>query len=109
MIRQEFTGMLPAAIDKFEELLTQAEVKELNPVITKGYNSTSDKNSYFYWGAACKIICDDMALLKTEAESLGITWLSDDGGIAYTNGLNIDDFKTYRVNGNLELMPEQEV
>jgi hypothetical protein len=25
--------------------------------------------------------------------------------MAYTNGLDIDDFKTYRVNGNLELMP----
>ena len=50
-----------------------------------------------------------MTLLKNKAEELGITWLSDDGYMAYTNGLDIDDFKTYRVNGNLELMPEEEV
>ena len=107
MIRQEFTGMLPAAIDKFEELL-QA-VAELNPKVEKGYDSTAGKDSYFYWGAACRITCDNMTLLKNKAEELGITWLSDDGYMAYTNGLDIDDFKTYRVNGNLELMPEQEV
>ena len=108
MIRQEFTGMLPAAIDKFESLLTQATAKELNPVVTKGYDSTAAKDSYFYWGCACNIQCEDMPELETAAENLGIESLGN-GDFAYTNGLDIDDFQTYRVNGNLELMPEQEV
>lgn len=106
MIRQEFTGMLPGAIAKFEALLESAA--DLNPKVEKGYDSTTGQDSYFYWGAACRITCNDMAQLEAKAESLGITYLLD-GDMAYTNGLTIDDFKTYRVNGNLELTPEQEV
>ena len=108
-IRKEFTGMLPGAIQKFEELLTA--VAELNPVVAKGYDVTQGKNSFFYWGVACRITVapDDMDELKAEAEGLGITWLSDNGDMAYTNGLTIEDFKTYRVNGDLELTPEREV
>ena len=105
-IKQEFTGMLPGAIAKFEELLTK--VAELNPVVVKGYDATTGKDSFFAWGAACRITCSDMETLELEADSLGITWLSDNGDMAYTNGLTIDDFKTYRVNGNLELTPEKE-
>ena len=108
MIRQEFTGMLPAAIDKFEALLTQAIAKGLNPVVAKGYDVTQGKDSYFSWGCACSIQCDDALQLEIDAENLGIECLGN-GDFAYTNGLYIDDFKTYRVNGNLELMPEQEV
>ena len=107
MIRQEFTGMLPAAIVKFEELL--ANVAKLNPKILKGYDSAAEKDSYAYWGCACIIICDDMDILKEQAATSDITWLTDDGLMAYTNSLTIDDFKTYRVNGNLELTTEQEV
>ena len=108
-IRKEFTGMLPGAIQKFEELLTA--VAELNPVVAKGYDVTQGKDSFFYWGVACRITVapDDMDELKAEAEGLGITWLSDNGDMAYTNGLTIEDFKTYRVNGDLELTPEREV
>ena len=108
-IRREFTGMLPGAIQKFEELL--AAVAGLNPVVVKGYDVTQGKDSFFYWGAACQITVapDDMDELKAEAEGLGITWLSDNGDMAYTNGLTIEDFKTYRVNGDLELTPEREV
>jgi hypothetical protein len=107
-IRQEFTGMLPGAIQKFEELL--AAVAELNPVVVKGYDVTQGKDSFFYWGAACRITVApaDMAELQAEAEALGITWLSDNGEMACTNGLTIDDFKTYRVNGEIELTPEKE-
>ena len=109
MTRNEFTGMLPGAIAKFEELLTK--VAALNPVVVKGYDSTAGKDSFFAWGAACQITVapDDMDELQLEAEGLGITWLSDNGDMAYTNGLTIEDFKTYRVNGDLELMPEKEV
>jgi hypothetical protein len=108
-IRKEFTGMLPGAISKFEELL--AEVAALNPVIVKGYDVTQGKDSFYYWGVACQITVapDDMDELQSEAEALGITWLSDNGDMAYTNGLTIEDFKTYRVNGDVELTPEQEV
>lgn len=119
MIRSEFTGMLPGAIEKYEELLAIPEVAALDPVVVKGYDASAGKNSFFYWGAACRISCSDMAQLKNitslglggtlpapVAKSLGIVWLSDDGDMAYTGGLSIDDFKTFRVNGNLELMPE---
>jgi hypothetical protein len=98
--------MLPAAIEKFEELLEK--VADLEPKILKGYDASAGKASFFYWGAACRIQCEDMEALKTEAEDLLILWLSDDGDMAYTNGLSIDDFQTYRVNGNLELTPEKE-
>lgn len=108
-IRKEFTGMLPGAIQKFEELL--AEVAGLSPVIVKGYDVTPGKDSFFYWGVACRITVapDDMDELQAEAEALGITWLSDIGEMAYINGLTIEDFKTYRVNGEIELTPEKEV
>ena len=49
MIRKELTGMLPAAIEKFEELLTVAE--DLSPVVTKGYDSSTGLDSFFVWGA----------------------------------------------------------
>ena len=104
-IRLEFNGMLPAAISKFEELLDAA--KDLNPKIIKGYDSTAGKDSYFYWGCACQITCSDMGALKVFAESLDILWADDDSGqMAFTNNLDINDFKTYRVNGQLELTEE---
>ena len=110
-IRKEFTGMLPAVIGKFEDLLALPGVAALNPVVVKGYDHTAGQDSFSFWGAACRITVapDDMADLRASAESLGITWLTDDGDMAYTNGLDIDDFKTYRVNGNLELTPAEEV
>ena len=105
---KEFTGMLPGAIQKFEELLVA--VAKLNPVIAKGYDCTTGKDSFYYWGVACRITVapDDMDELQSEAEALRITWLGD-GDMAYTNGLTIEDFKTYRVNADLELTPEKEV
>ena len=108
-IRKEFTGMLPGAIEKFTALLEA--VSGLNPVIVKGYDVTQGKDSFYYWGVACQITVapDDMDELQSEAEALGITWLSDNGDMAFTNGLTIEDFKTYRVNGDVELTPEKEV
>ena len=106
MIRKEFTGMLPGAIEKFEELLTT--VTELNPVVLSGYDSAAGKDSFAYWGCGCRIQADDMEALQKETESLGIAWQSDDGDMAYTKGLTVDDFKTFRVNGALELTPEKE-
>lgn len=106
-IRKEFTGMLPAAISKFEELLE--EINNLNPQIIKGYDSYAPKDDFFYWGCACRITCSDMQELKEKAESLGIVWLSDDGDMAYTKGLQIDDFMTYRVNGELELVTIEQI
>jgi len=106
MIRKEFTGMLMSAIEKFEELLT--ETSKLSPVVTKGYDCDAGRDSFLAWGCACRITASDMAALKMKAEALGITWLSD-GYMAYTAGLTIENFKTFRVNGNLVLMPEKEV
>lgn len=107
-IRKEFIGMLQAAINKFEELINL--LNGLNPVIVKGYDSSQGNDSFFFWGCACQITCDNMQQLKELAESLDILWATDDSGcMAYTNGLTIEDFKTYRVNGDLELLPEQEL
>jgi len=105
VVRTELTGVLPGAIAKIEELLDK--VKDLNPKVLCGYDSTAGKDSLFYWGAACRIQCDDVAKLKAAAKKLGFLWISDDGDVAYTKGQTIDDFKTYRVNGNLELTPEK--
>ena len=107
MIRQELTGMLPAAISRFGELLEK--VAGLEPKIVSGYDASKGKGSFFYWGVACRIQCTNMEVLKAEAEGLSILWLSDDGDMAYTDGLSIDDFQTYHVNGNLELTPEGKV
>ena len=108
-IRHEFTGMLPAAIEKFEKLLVDVDVAKLSPIVAKGYDSWAGLNSFFYWGAACQIQCAQMSQLKKKAKALGITWLSNDGDMAYISGLTILDFQTYRVNGALELTPEKEV
>ena len=107
MVRREFTGMLPGAIEKFEELLNVAQ--DLDPKVAKGYDVSAGKDSFYSWGVACQIQCKDMEALRAIAEDLSILWLSDVGDMAYTNGLSIDDFQTFRVNGNLEWMPEEEV
>jgi hypothetical protein len=109
-IRKEYVGMLPAAIQKFEELLALPGLPAIKPFVAKGYDHAAGQDSYFHWGVACRIAVapDDRAILRAQSEALGITWLSDDGDMAYTNGLDIDDFKTYRVSGSLELTPEEE-
>ena len=106
MIRAEFTGMLPGAIEKFEGLLSK--MAKLGPRVIKGYDASAGRDNFAYWGVACRIQCAKMADLKKAAVALGFLWLSDDGDLAYTDGLSIDDFQTFRVNGNLELMPEKE-
>jgi len=103
-VRTELTGMLPGAIGRIGELLEK--VADRDPRVLRGYDSTAAKDSYFYWGAACRIQCDGMKALSAAAKKLGFLWISDDGDLAYTNGLTIDDFMTYRVNGDLELAPE---
>ena len=105
MIRRELAGMLPAVIEKVEELLASASA--LNPVVVSGYDATRDEDSLAHWGVACRITSDKPAALKTKATALGFLWLSGNGDVAYTNGLTIDDFKTFRVNGELELTPEK--
>ena len=100
-MRDEFTGMLPGAIVKFEELMERLE--GLNPKIQAGYGIHGDENDLRSWGVVCNIKCDDAELLAQECADLGIT-IQEDGSLAYTNGLTIADFKTYRVNGQLELM-----
>jgi len=104
-MQKEFTGMLPGAITKFEELLAAAA--ELNPVVVSGYDSAAGRDNFAYWGAGCRIQADDMAGLKAAAEGIGITWVSDEGDMAYTNSLAIEDFQMFRVDGNLELRPEK--
>ena len=98
-MRDEFTGMLPAAIVKFEELMARLP----NPKIQAGYGIHGDENDLRSWGVVCNINCDDAEILAQECNALGIT-IQQDGSLAYTNGLTIEDFKTYRVNGQLELM-----
>lgn len=104
-IRTELTGMLPAVITAIEALLSDMEA--LNPQVVKGYDASAGVDNYFYWGVACRIQCSDMSVLRKAAESAGFLWLSDEGDLAYARGLSIEDFQTYRVNGNLELTPEE--
>lgn len=106
-IRVELTGMLPAVIKKVEELLVK--VAALAPSVINGYQAAAGRDSFYSGGAACRIQCADMASLKTEAVKLGFIWLTDDGDIAYTGGLTIDDFKTCRVNGDLNLTEKEGV
>lgn len=105
-VRQELTGMLPAVIARVEALL--AEVRHLNPVVVRGYDSTAGEDSFYSWGAAVRIKCDDTKGLHAAAKRLGFLSLSDDGDLAYVKKLTLKEFKTYRVGGDLELAPEKE-
>ena len=104
-MRVEFTGMLPGAIEKFEQLITRLD--GLNPNVVVGYASHGDEDDLRTWGVVCNIDCDDESKKLAEAASLGIT-VQADGSLAYTNGLTIDDFKTYRVQADLTLAEEEE-
>lgn len=104
-MKDEFTGMLPGAIEKFEQLLTRLD--GLNPKVVDGYASHKGEDDLRTWGIVCNILCDDMQRLAEEAASLGIT-VQADGSLSYTNGLTIDDFKTYRVQADLTLVEEEE-
>ena len=75
--REEFNGMLPSAINKFEALLSA--VSNSNPIIISGYDSEKPNTDFVFWGVGCRIQCLDMAVLKTTAEGMAITWISDDG------------------------------
>lgn len=105
-IRKGFTGMLPAAIAQFEQLMEAAA--DLHPQVIRGYDCQAGRDNFFYWGCAAQITCDDMAHLRIQADALGLAWLNDNGELAYTKGLTISDFQTFRVNGDLELTPERE-
>jgi hypothetical protein len=103
-MRDEFTGMLPGAIIKFEELL------ELVPGtrILKGFSGAGGEDDLRTWGVVCDLKNTDMELLISTAKSLGIIY-DGEFSFAYTNNLTLDDFKTYRVNGDLVLMPPETV
>jgi hypothetical protein len=105
IMRDDFAGMLPGAIDKFEALLSRLD--GLNPKVIAGYQIHGDENDLRTWGVVCNIKCDDMKKLADEAEDLDIV-IQDNGSLAYTNGLTIDDFKTNRVQADLTLA-EREV
>jgi hypothetical protein len=100
IMRNEFTGMLPAAIEQFEKLLAAVPGSK----VVKGFSGADGENDLRSWGVVCDI-SGDVSKLEIEAEKLNILW---DGNVsfAYTNGLVIDDFKTYRVGGDLILLPE---
>ena len=104
-MRVEFTGMLPGAIEKFEQLITRLD--GLNPNVVDGYASHGGEDDLRTWGVVCNIECDDESKKLTEAAGLGIT-VRADGSLAYTNGQTIDDFKTYRVQADLTLAEEEE-
>ncbi len=107
-MRAEFSGMIPAAVEKFEALFDALEALELNPRVTAGYSAHGDESDLRSWGVVVTMACDDMAALADEAANLGIT-LQEDGSLAYTNGLALADFQTGRVGGDLTLNEETEV
>ena len=102
--RKELNGMLPAAIEKFEKLLENIP----DARVVRGYNVDEGKDSFFSWGCACQMLAPDMKKLKAGAEKLGITWIGK-GQIVYKKERTIADFKTFRVNGSLELTSEAEM
>jgi len=104
-MRSEFTGMLPGAIEKFEALVAALETAGLNPRITGGYAGHGGDADLRTWGIVCNMQCDDDSVLTNQAASLGIT-IQEDGSLAYTAGLTIDDFQTLRVGPDLTLQPE---
>jgi hypothetical protein len=101
-MRQELSGMLPGSIVKFEALLVAVP----GSAVTRGYSGTGGDDDLRTWGVVCDISGDTEAL-KSAAAVLGIESFGGDT-YAFTNGLSLADFKTYRVNGSLELMPEEE-
>lgn len=105
-MRDEFTGMLPGAIVKFEELM--ARLAGLNPKVQAGYGVHGDDNDLRTWGVVCNIKCDDAGILVQECTALGII-IQADGSLAYTNGLTLADFQTYRVGADLTINTEMEV
>jgi hypothetical protein len=104
-MRDEFTGMLPGAIVRFEALFSVLDKAGLNPEITGGYSGHGGEDDLRSWGVVCYMKCNDRKRLETEAAILGIT-IREDGSMAYTNGLIIDDFKTMRVGADLTLQSE---
>lgn len=101
-MRNEFTGMLPAAAAKFEALYDALEVLELNPRVTAGYSTHGDDSDLRTWGVVVSMACDDMDALADEAAELGIE-TQEDGSLAYTNGLTLADFQSGKVAGDLTL------
>jgi len=108
MMRAEFSGMIPAAVEKFEALFEALEVLELNPRVTAGYSAHGDENDLRSWGVVVSMACNDMDVLADEAAELGIT-IQEDGSLAYTNGLTLADFQTGRVGADLTINTETEV
>lgn len=104
-MKSEFTGMLPGAIQKFEELFTALEAAGLHPRITGGYAGHGGDEDLRTWGVVCDMQCDDPDALATAATDLGIA-VAQDGSLSYTAGLTIDDFQTLRVGPDLTLQPE---
>lgn len=105
------TGLLPAVITKIAELFKTIAI--LDPVITRGYDSYAPKDSFHYWGCAGDITCSDYVELRKAAGLLGFTsadpQCAHPGHLEFTNKLTMKDFETYRVNGELRLVDENEL
>ncbi len=101
---EAFNGMLPAAIEKFEELLVAVPKAK----VVKGYDVDAGPDSLFAWGCACRMVAPDMDALQTSAKKLGITCLGD-GNMTYAGERKIADFKAFRVDGRLALKSEKEL
>ena len=107
-MRDEFSGMIPAAVAKFEALMDALDLLELNPRVTAGYSAHGDASDLRSWGVVVTMTCDDMAELADQAAELGIT-LQENGSLAYTNGLTLADFQTGRIGADLTINTELEV
>jgi len=107
-MRDEFSGMIPAAVAKFEALMDALELLELKPRVTAGYSAHDGADDLRSWGVVVSMACGDMAELADQAAELGII-LQDDGSLAYTNGLTLTDFQTGRVGADLTINTELEV
>ena len=106
-MRNDFTGMIPAAIEKFEALFDALEAKGLKPQVTSQYSAHGGDDDLRTWGVVCGMACSDPAALATEAAKLKIN-IQPDGSLAFLESevegkkLTIADFKTLEIGGDMK-------
>ena len=76
-MKYAFTGMLPGAVAKFEELYVALENQGLHPRVTGGYGSHRGDEDLRTYGVVCDMQCDDRDALEAQAAVLGITVQDD--------------------------------
>ena len=101
---KELDGMLPAVIEVAQKLLD----KYPDAKVVRGYDCRAGADSLFAWGAACQISIPDKTALQVDASKDGAD-VDKKGILTYVAGRTIEDFKTFRVNGRLEMRDPEDL